>query len=32
MDVNMNDGSLINTDNGAPTLPIDEDDLPADQV
>jgi hypothetical protein len=30
--VNTKDGSLMNTDNGAPTLPIDEDDLPADQV
>jgi hypothetical protein len=30
--VNTKDGSLINTDNGAPTLPIDEGDLPADQV
>lgn len=30
--VNTRDGSLMNTDNGAPTLPIDEDDLPADQV
>ena len=30
--VNIKDGSLMNTDNGAPTLPIDEDDLPGDQV
>lgn len=30
--VNTKDGSLMNTDNGAPTLPIDENDLPADQV
>jgi len=30
--VNTRDGSLMNTDNGAPTLPIDEDDLPGDQV
>jgi hypothetical protein len=30
--VNTRDGSLVNTDNGAPTLPIDDTDLPADQV
>ena len=30
--VNTNNGSLQNTDNGAPTIPIGEEDLPAEGV